>query len=58
MAHSTILGIHDLDRPRLRPRPGDDLPPRGGAANEDVLALHDEIRHVEKELREKLGATQ
>ena len=24
-------------------------------ANEDVLALHDEIDNVEKELREKLG---
>ena len=55
MAHSTILGIHDLivhdyGPGRVMISLHAEVP-----ANEDVLALHDEIDNVEKELREKLG---
>ena len=55
MAHTTILGIHDLivhdyGPGRVMISLHAEVP-----ANEDVLALHDEIDNVEKELREKLG---
>ena len=55
MAHGTILGIHDLivhdyGPGRVMISLHAEVP-----ANEDVLALHDEIDNVEKELREKLG---
>ena len=51
----TILGIHDLmvhdyGPGRVMISLHAEVP-----ANEDVLALHDEIDNVEKELREKLG---
>ena len=55
MAHGTILGIHDLivhdyGPGRVMISLHAEVP-----ANEDVLALHDEIDNVEKELQEKLG---
>ena len=55
MAHTTILGIHDLivhdyGPGRMMISLHAEVP-----ANEDVLALHDEIDNVEKELQEKLG---
>ena len=55
MAHTTILGIHDLivhdyGPGRVMISLHAEVP-----ANEDVLALHDEIDNVEKELQEKLG---
>ena len=55
MAHSGILGIHDLivhdyGPGRVMISLHAEVP-----ANEDVLALHDEIDNVEKELQEKLG---
>ena len=55
MAHKEISGIHDLvvhdyGPGRVMISLHAEVP-----ANEDVLALHDEIDNVEKELREKLG---
>ena len=55
MAHKEICGIHDLvvhdyGPGRVMISLHAEVP-----ANEDVLALHDEIDNVEKELREKLG---
>ena len=55
MAHPGIMGIHDLivhdyGPGRVMISLHAEVP-----ANEDVLALHDEIDNVEKELREKLG---
>ena len=55
MEHTTILGIHDLivhdyGPGRVMISLHAEVP-----ANEDVLALHDEIDNVEKELQEKLG---
>ena len=55
MEHTTILGIHDLivhdyGPGRMMISLHAEVP-----ANEDVLALHDEIDNVEKELQEKLG---
>ena len=55
MAHSTILGVHDLivhdyGPGRVMISLHAEVP-----ANEDVLELHDEIDNVERELREKLG---
>lgn len=55
MAHPTIIGIHDLivhdyGPGRVMISLHAEVP-----ASEDVLALHDEIDNVEKELREKLG---
>lgn len=55
MAHSGIIGIHDLivhdyGPGRVMISLHAEVP-----ANQDVLALHDEIDNVEKELREQLG---
>ena len=55
MAHTTIKGIHDMivhdyGPGRMMISLHAEVP-----ANEDVLALHDEIDNVEKELQEKLG---
>lgn len=55
MEHATILGVHDLivhdyGPGRMMISLHAEVP-----ANEDVLALHDEIDNVEKELQEKLG---
>lgn len=55
MAHPGIIGIHDLivhdyGPGRVMISLHAEVP-----ANQDVLALHDEIDNVEKELREQLG---
>ena len=55
MAHPQIIGIHDLivhdyGPGRMMISLHAEVP-----ANQDVLALHDEIDNVEKELREQLG---
>lgn len=55
MAHPEIIGIHDLivhdyGPGRVMISLHAEVP-----ANQDVLALHDEIDNVEKELREQLG---
>ena len=55
MAHSQIIGIHDLivhdyGPGRVMISLHAEVP-----ASQNVLALHDEIDNVEKELREKLG---
>ena len=55
LAHPAVIGIHDLivhdyGPGRVMISLHAEVP-----ANEDVLALHDEIDNVEKELREKLG---
>ena len=55
MAHSQIIGIHDLivhdyGPGRMMISLHAEVP-----ASQNVLALHDEIDNVEKELREKLG---
>ena len=55
MAHSKIIGIHDLivhdyGPGRVMISLHAEVP-----ASQDVLALHDEIDNVERELRERLG---
>ena len=52
MAHSTVLGIHDLVVHDYGPGRCDDLPPRGGARlTGTCMDMHDVIDNIEKELR-------
>ena len=55
MAHSTILGIHDLIVHDYGPGRVMISLHAEVSASENVLELHDEIDNVENELREKLG---
>ena len=55
MAHGTVQGVHDLVVHDYGPGRCMISLHAEVPANEDVLALHDEIDNVEKELREKLG---
>ena len=55
MAHSQIIGIHDLIVHDYGPGRTMISLHAEVPANQDVLALHDEIDNVEKELRQQLG---
>lgn len=55
MAHSAIIGIHDLIVHDYGPGRVMISLHAEVSASENVLELHDEIDNVEKELREKLG---